>query len=721
MTGKATPPIPGKFPLRVTLVVPFVLQILAAVGLVGYLSFRNGQRAVNDLATQLRSEVTARIEAELTTYLESPHNFNQLNASAFAEGNFDLATASNAKQFLTQIQISPFVYASYCGDAQGQALGVMRRPRQASEPIALFASNAQTDNRFYFYAMDDRGNRQRILEKLKAYDPRQRPWYKAALQQEKPIWTEVYLDFAIGLPTITASMPVYDASGKIAGVCATDVVLLQDLRQFLASLSIGRTGEAFVIDRAGSMLSSSTDEPLTVGQGEQAKLVTATASENPLVRETARYLQQQFDGFEQIQQSQQLNYQINGERQFVHVLPLKDGRGIDWLIVVVVPEADFMRQIYATLRNAIGLTLLALTTAIAVGIWTSRWVTKPIQRVSQASEEIAKGHLDQQIAPSPITEIDALATSFNSMAGQIQQSFQALQQSEATNRAIVTTIPDLMIRAKGDGTYLEIVGSDRLRGVHGVKQFSRGRTVRESLPPDLAELRMHHIRQALTTGELQVYEQRITIDAQPQDEEVRILVMGDDEVLIMVRDITDRKRAEEALRIAEENYRSIFENALEGIFQSSPGGQFINANSALAKIYGYDSPAEMMASITNIGEQLYVDPEKRAEFRKLLEQQDAVKDFQYRCYCKDGSIIWIQIDARAVKDNDGRVLYYEGIVQDITERKRREDELRRQLEELKIEIDQKKREKEVATLTESSYFQEVQQEMAEVNLDEFWS
>ncbi|XPM54834.2 MAG: PAS domain-containing protein [Leptolyngbya sp. IPPAS B-1204] len=232
---------------------------------------------------------------------------------------------------------------------------------------------------------------------------------------------------------------------------------------------------------------------------------------------------------------------------------------------------------------------------------------------------------------------------------------------------------------------------------------------------------MHHIRQALTTGELQVYEQRITIDAQPQDEEVRILVMGDDEVLIMVRDITDRKRAEEALRIAEENYRSIFENALEGIFQSSPGGQFINANSALAKIYGYDSPAEMMASITNIGEQLYVDPEKRAEFRKLLEQQDAVKDFQYRCYCKDGSIIWIQIDARAVKDNDGRVLYYEGIVQDITERKRREDELRRQLEELKIEIDQKKREKEVATLTESSYFQEVQQEMAEVNLDEFWS
>ena len=129
----------------------------------------------------------------------------------------------------------------------------------------------------------------------------------------------------------------------------------------------------------------------------------------------------------------------------------------------------------------------------------------------------------------------------------------------------------------------------------------------------------------------------------------------------------------------------------------------------------------MIASITNISEQLYVDPEKRTEFKELLIKQDTVKGFEYRCYCKDGSIIWTEIDARVVKDSSGQVLYYEGIVQDITERKRREDELRRQLEELKIEIDREKREQEVAMLTESSYFQEVQQEMAEVDLDEFWS
>ena len=186
-------------------------------------------------------------------------------------------------------------------------------------------------------------------------------------------------------------------------------------------------------------------------------------------------------------------------------------------------------------------------------------------------------------------------------------------------------------------------------------------------------------------------------------------------------DITERKQAEESLRIAEENYRSIFENALEGIFQSSPEGRFLRVNPALAKIYGYDSPNEMITSITNIGEQLYVDSEQRKEFQEQLAKQQSVSDFEYRSYCKDGRIIWTQIDARVVKDNQGEILYYEGMVQDVTERKRREDELRKQLEELRIEIDHSKREKEVAMLTESSFFQEVQQEMAQVDLDEFWS
>ncbi len=429
-------PIPRKFRLRTTLVVPFVLQIVAAAGLVGYLSFRTSQKAVNDLATQLRNELTARIDGELRKYLESPHTFNQLNAATFAEGEFDMTNASNGKQFLTQVQISPFIYSSYCGDSQGQYLGAYRFLYHNLPTIAMSVSNQETDYNFYFYAMDRRGNKQQLLEKLKPYDPRKRPWYIAALTAKRSTWSEVYLDFASGLPTITASEPIYDESGQnILGVCATDVVLLDDLRKFLANLSIGKTGRAFIIDRTGTLLSSSTNEALTVGQGKDAKLILATESVESRVRETARYLQKQFGSFEKIERSQQLDYQLQNERQYVQVLPLNDGKGIDWLIVVVIPEADFMAQIDANTRNTIWLTLIALGVAIAIGIFTASLITHPILKLTQASKELAEGNLDQQVETIDVLEIEEIETleqSFNSMAAQLKQSFNTLESQKET-------------------------------------------------------------------------------------------------------------------------------------------------------------------------------------------------------------------------------------------------------------------------------------------------
>ncbi|MEO0536739.1 MAG: PAS domain S-box protein [Cyanobacteria bacterium P01_A01_bin.123] len=710
-------------PLRVMLIVMFVGQIVGAVGLVGYLSFRNGQKAVSDLATQLRQEVTARIERELRGYFETPHEINRLNAGALALGQIDLQKGTfGESQLYQQMKIAPTVALVYCGSAQkGEFFGVLRSPEDGS--LQLSYSNQSTNYLRRFYSLDVRGERTHFLRQTdKPYDSRQRPWFTAATLAEQPSWTDIYIAFTTGLPNITASLPVYNRSGRnLIGVCATDVVLPKEFRDFLQSLEIGNTGQAFVIDRQGNLISNSTDEPLMVEGNDTVQPLLATNSQDQLVRDTANYLVNRFNGFEQINQAQRLEVQIKGKRQFLEVVPFQDGFGLDWLIVVVVPEADFMGQINTNTRNTIFLCLVALLLALVISVLAARWITRPILRVSKASDKLAQGQLDQQVPPSFITEIGSLAGSFNKMTSQLKQSFEALRQSEATNRAIVNTIPDLMIRAKGDGTYLDIIGSDRLRGVYGMQQFSPGNTVQESLPPELAEKRMRYIQNALKTGQLQVYEHRILLNGKPQDEEIRILVLGEDEVLIMVRDISDRKQAEEALRIAEENYRSIFENALEGIFQSSPAGRFINVNPALSKIYGYRSPAEMIKRITNIGEQLYVDSEKRTEFKELIDKQDTVKNFQYRSYCENGTIIWTQIDARVVRDNNGNVLYYEGIVQDITERKNREDKLRQQLKELKIEIDQNKREEEVATLTASSYFQEVQKEISEVDLDEFWS
>lgn len=133
--------------------------------------------------------------------------------------------------------------------------------------------------------------------------------------------------------------------------------------------------------------------------------------------------------------------------------------------------------------------------------------------------------------------------------------------------------------------------------------------------------------------------------------------------------------AYQKLKVAEAKYRSIFENAVEGIFQSSPDGRYITANPALARIYGYSLAEEVTANSTEI-EQLYVDPNRRAEFVRLMEKYGSVSEFESQIYRRDGSIVWISEKAYAVHDEHLKLLYYEGLIEDITQRKQTEEELR---------------------------------------------
>ncbi|MEH2248457.1 PAS domain-containing sensor histidine kinase [Nostoc sp.] len=134
--------------------------------------------------------------------------------------------------------------------------------------------------------------------------------------------------------------------------------------------------------------------------------------------------------------------------------------------------------------------------------------------------------------------------------------------------------------------------------------------------------------------------------------------------------------AYQKLKVAETKYRSIFENAVEGIFQSSPDGRYITANPALASIYGYSLAEEVTANFTDIEHQLYIDPNRRAEFVRLMEKYGSVSEFESQIYRRDGSIVWISEKAYAVLDEQGKLLYYEGLIEDITQRKQTEEELR---------------------------------------------
>ncbi|MEG4146398.1 ATP-binding protein [Microcoleus sp. Pol12B5] len=427
---------PQKIPLRLVLVVPFVLQIFAAVGLTGWLSLRNGKTAVNNVTTQLRTEVLARINQQLNTYLETPHLVNAISVDAirrFGLWNPD-NMASMRSYFYWQLkQFSTVSYISFGGEKKEYAGAGYKDDGS----IVIEITDRSTNFLNTIVKVNRDGNPTQFKETHPDYDPRIRPWYKAAKVAGKPQWNKIYQYYIQPSLGISASQPVYDKNGIFRGVVSTDL-FLSKISDFLQGLKIGRSGKTFIIERSGLLVASSTAEkPFIKSKNRQkTQRLKAIASSVPLIKGTAQHLIERFGNFTEIDSNQQLDFMLDGQREFVQVSPFQDGRGLDWLIVVVVPEADFMEEINANTRSTILLCVLALVLATLLGILASRWITHPIFLLSKASRAIASGQLNQKVDINGIDELGVLAQSFNQMAQQLRESFAALEKtnSELENR-----------------------------------------------------------------------------------------------------------------------------------------------------------------------------------------------------------------------------------------------------------------------------------------------
>jgi signal transduction histidine kinase/class 3 adenylate cyclase/CheY-like chemotaxis protein len=421
----------GNYRLRTVLIVPFIVQISTAVGLTGWLSIRNGQRAVNTVITQLSGSVTDRIDQRVQNYLDTPHLFHQINAAAIRNNNFDPNdfTALRAA-FWSQIQLNEAVDYIFYANEDGGFLGVQKLPK--GETVLKTRNSLTTPNRV-IYPLDSRGNPLPATES-KPYEPRDRPWYQAAKERGQPTWSPIYPSEHLGLLQITPVVPIYNSAGKLRGVLGTNLIL-SEISKFLEALEISPSGEAFIIERSGDLVASSTPETYILQTEKGEKRLSAIESKNAVISQTMRHLLDNFENPNRIQSTQQFAYKNNGDRQLVQITPLQDGRGLDWLIVVTIPESDFMAQINANTRTTILLCLVALLVAAIAGILTARWVVLPIQQLNDSAKSIARGDWDRQVNLDRSDEVGELAKSFNSMADQLQRSFTALEtQNEELQR-----------------------------------------------------------------------------------------------------------------------------------------------------------------------------------------------------------------------------------------------------------------------------------------------
>ncbi|MGC1392982.1 MAG: diguanylate cyclase, partial [Coleofasciculaceae cyanobacterium] len=251
----------------------------------------------------------------------------------------------------------------------------------------------------------------------------------------------------------------------------------------------------------------------------------------------------------------------------------------------------------------------------------------------------------------------------------------ALSKSEATNKALLNAIPDLMIRMSRDGTYLNFIPAKNAHKVLPCTQME-GKNIHEVMPQEIAQQRMHYVEQALTTGEPQSYEFPLTWDdAHVSIEEARIVVSGDDQVLVMIRDVTERKQMEEALRASEERYRRIIETTSEGVWIIDAENQTIFANQRMAQMLGYSVDEMLGMSLLS-----FVSEEwKSLAVAATSYIQPGVprirESFDFQLRCKDGSILWALVSANPIFDRTGQYTGALGMFADITQRKIAEEKI----------------------------------------------
>ncbi|MEH1829084.1 MAG: ATP-binding protein [Nostoc sp.] len=412
-------------PLSCILVALFLLQILLAVGLTAYLSILNGQKAVNEVASELRHEVANRVEQNLQTYLSTPRQVLRGNQNLINIGLLKIENITTWESFLIeQLKTFPDALALTVSNEQQEHLMVEKlNDRQ----FLLKKAGKSTEYDLYTYKIDSQGQRTQLPEVIKNYDARSRPDYQTAVTAKKFSFSQIFIPSSEPRLFISASQPIYNSQGQLFGVNST-LIRLSEIGDLLQNIKVGKSGQIFIIERSGLLVASSTaEEPFRLQNGKPIRL-EASQSVNSLTQAAAKYLTTKFNNFDQIQSLQQLDFSLDGKRQFLEVKPLQSESNLNWLIVVNVPEAEFMGQINRNTQTTIFLCLGALVLATILGIVTARWITQPILDFNTATNDLTYFTNDKELVVmvQGIKEVEMLGESFNEMAQQLRKNFTAL-------------------------------------------------------------------------------------------------------------------------------------------------------------------------------------------------------------------------------------------------------------------------------------------------------
>lgn len=279
---------------------------------------------------------------------------------------------------------------------------------------------------------------------------------------------------------------------------------------------------------------------------------------------------------------------------------------------------------------------------------------------------------------SELAELRGRIKKLEAAEAQLRLAEENLRRRTSELQSIFRAFPDLYFRLAPDGTILDY-NAGHESYLYVPPEIFLGKRMQDVLPPNVGRLFFEAVPQVLKTKSLVSIEYSLRMPSGEQSFEARLLPLVENQVMVLVRNMTDRKKAEEALREGERRYRTLFEESRDSIYISTREGRFLDANQTALDLLGYTKE-----ELTGTGiREIYVDASDRARFQEEIEQKGSVRDYEIQFRRKDGAVMDCLLTATVRRAEDGTILGYQGIIHDITQRKRAEEEIKKLNQDLK--------------------------------------
>ena len=420
--------LPQRSSLAQLMFAPFALQLLLAMAVLLGLSYRMAGQIINQLTRELSEQVGERVLQEINAQLSAPRQVNAINARLLNSG---LISAGRVLEFgpllQTEMELFPGLGYVHLGDAKGAYLSVERNKQSDQLEISRQGPGAgfRPLPTFTIGALGQPVD----LIRTQPFDPRQMVWYQRAISNP--------------LALSGFSMP-FGSPARPLGVVGADLWPIQ-LTRFLQNLQIGAGAAVYIVDQRGFLVASSSPQKLYTIVDGKLRRQQAILATDPLVQKLAGALQSQFG------QELAERRALGGTGYMLVTKMWNDPSGLAWQVVVATPEDNYLATAKATLLNSLIVVLVSFALMVLVSRSTARLVSQPLQRVSNAADDMARGDLDQRIRGSAVDEVNDLTLSFNSMAGQLRQSYGDLEALKNYQESILESMPSGVITFDDEG------------------------------------------------------------------------------------------------------------------------------------------------------------------------------------------------------------------------------------------------------------------------------